>query len=78
MTILGTYTNIKEFIEANFEPVEDKPGYVWLNKRNFEIIKIETLEKSLKEWGAVHKVSEEELKGYTSGQKPISVSIVQD
>lgn len=45
VTILGTYTNIKEFIEANY-----KPGYVWLNKRNFQIIKIETLEKSLKEW----------------------------
>lgn len=39
---------IQEYIEKNFEPVEGKPGYVWFNKRNFEIISIETLAKSLK------------------------------
>lgn len=40
---------IHEYIKKNFQPVEDKPGYVWFNKRNFEIISIETLTKSLKE-----------------------------
>ena len=41
--------NIYEYIKENFEPVDDKPGYVWFNKRNFQIINIETLAKSLKE-----------------------------
>lgn len=39
---------IKEFIEKIYALVEDKPGYVWFNKRKFEIIKIETLVESLK------------------------------
>lgn len=38
---------IEDFIKKNFEPVEDKPGYVWFNKRNFQIISIETLKKRL-------------------------------
>lgn len=38
---------IKVFIKGNYEPVEDKPGYVWFSKRNFQIISIETLTKSL-------------------------------
>ncbi len=38
---------IQEYIKKNFQPVEDKPGYVYFNKRNFEIISIETLTKSL-------------------------------
>ena len=31
----------------DLEPVEDKPGYVWYSKRNFQIISIETLRKAL-------------------------------
>ena len=30
-----------------FEPVEDKPGYYWLNKRNYQIIEKETLERTI-------------------------------
>lgn len=33
----------------NFQPVEGKPGYVWFNKRNFQIISIETLQKLLED-----------------------------
>lgn len=40
---------IQEYIKENFEPVEDKPGYVWFSKRNWQIISIETLAKSLEE-----------------------------
>ena len=43
-------TSIKEFIKENFEPVDDKPGFVWFNKRNFQIISIETLAKSLEDY----------------------------
>lgn len=38
---------VKNFILQIFEPVEDKPGYVWFSKRNFQIISIETLQKAL-------------------------------
>ena len=41
---------VKKFIKENFEPVEDKPGYVWFSKRNIQIISIETLAKSLEDW----------------------------
>lgn len=42
---------IKEFIKENFEPVENKPGYVWFSKSNFQIISIDTFAKLLKdEW----------------------------
>ena len=38
---------VEDFIKKNFEPVDDKPGYVWYSKRNFQIINIETLRKAL-------------------------------
>ena len=38
---------VEIFIKKIFEPVEDKPGYVWFSKRNFQIISIETLRKTL-------------------------------
>lgn len=38
---------VENFIKINFEPVKDKPGYVWFSKRNFRIISIETLQKTL-------------------------------
>lgn len=42
--------DIHKFIEKNYEPVEDKPGYVWFNKRAMQIINIDTLISSLEEW----------------------------
>lgn len=45
-----TEESIDKFIKDNYQPVEDKPGYVWFNKRNWQIISIETLKKSLKEF----------------------------
>lgn len=38
---------VEIFIKMIFEPVKDKPGYVWLNKRDCRIINIETLRKTL-------------------------------
>ncbi len=38
---------VENFIKMFFEPVEDKPGYVWFSKRNCQIISIETLRKTL-------------------------------
>ena len=33
-----------------FKPVQDKPGYYWINKRNFQIISEEVLKKAIKEY----------------------------
>lgn len=38
-----------KFVEENYEPVEDKPGYVWFSKRNMQIISIDVLVTSLEE-----------------------------
>ena len=43
------YEYCEEFIKEHFQPVADKPGYVWFSKRNFEIISVETFAKSLDE-----------------------------
>ena len=37
-------------IKILFESVEDKPGYYWLNKRNYQIIPEEVLKKAIKEY----------------------------
>ena len=37
-------------IKILFEPVEDKPGYYWYNKRNYQIISEEILERAIKEY----------------------------
>ena len=39
-----------------FEPVEDKPGYYWLNRRNYEIISEEVLKKVIKEYEYSNKL----------------------
>lgn len=39
-----------------FEPVEDKPGYYWFNKRNYQIISEEVLKRALKEYEDSHKL----------------------
>ena len=45
--ISDIYEYYINFIKENYVPVEDKPGYVWFDKRNFQIISIETLAKAL-------------------------------
>lgn len=43
MTELISNFNVCKYVEEHYEPVEDKPGYVWLNKRNLQIINIDVL-----------------------------------
>ena len=45
-----SYEHEINYIKEHYEPVEDKPGYVWFNRRNHQIIHIETLAKALKDW----------------------------
>ena len=37
-------------ILATYEPVENKPGYVWFSKTNYQIIKLETLREAYEEF----------------------------
>ena len=43
-------SDARKFVEEHYEPVEDKPGYVWLSKRNMRTISIDLLVTCLKEW----------------------------
>ena len=43
-------------ITFTFEPVEDKPGYYWFNKRGCQIISEETLKKAIKEYEKNNKL----------------------
>ena len=43
-------------ILQTFQPVEDKPGYYWFNKRDYQIISEEVLKKVIKEYEASHKL----------------------
>lgn len=37
-------------ILQTFQPVEDKPGYYWFNKRNYQIVSEEVLKKAIEEY----------------------------
>ena len=37
-------------IKIPFEPVEDKPGHYWFNRRNYQIISEEVLKKAIDEY----------------------------
>lgn len=43
-------------ILQTFQPVEDKPGYYWFNKRNYQIVSEEVLKKAIKEYETSHKL----------------------
>lgn len=42
--------SVDEFIRKNYRPVDDKPGYVWLNTRRLEIISVVNLAASLERY----------------------------
>lgn len=46
--LIGDF-DFRKFVEENYAPVEDKPGYVWFSKRHMEIISIDLLVASLEE-----------------------------
>ena len=51
------YFDIDEHIKNNYQPVEDRPGYVWLSKRHFQMISVDVLKKSIIEF--LHKIDKE-------------------
>jgi len=52
-----------EKILATYEPVDDKPGYVWFSRNNYTIVKLSTLRKSYEEYFAekVQEIKEDKL-----------------
>lgn len=54
--IIGRIYLNKIEITFTFEPVEDKPGYYWFNRRNFQIISEEVLERVIKEYETSYKL----------------------
>ena len=44
------FSFIPVILKCIFPPVEDKPGYYWLSKRNYQIISEETLKEVLKKY----------------------------
>lgn len=53
--VIGRSCLEKIKIISIFEPVEDKPGYYWFNKRNYEIISEEVLKKAIDEYNDKNK-----------------------
>lgn len=39
--------NVDDFINCMFPPVEDKPGYVWINRRNYEMAKVDLIKERI-------------------------------
>ena len=42
--------SVDEFIKKNYRPVDDKPGYVWLNARRLEMISVANLAASIENY----------------------------
>lgn len=53
--------NLDDFINHMFPPVEDKPGYVWINKRNHEIAKVDLVKEKMEEFYKQYRILQEKL-----------------
>lgn len=59
------YDEAYRFIKEHYRPVEDQPGYVWLNIHTMEIISVDILAKSIVNYLAIwdkEKIESEEKK----------------
>ncbi len=54
-----TMKNLDEFIDYMFPPVEDKPGYVWINKRNHEIAKVDLIKERIENFYEQYRILQE-------------------
>jgi len=50
MSDISSDISVDEFIRKNYRPVDDKPGYVWFNKRRLEMISVANLAASLENY----------------------------
>lgn len=53
--------NLDDFINYMFPPVEDKPGYVWINKRNNEIAKVDLIKEKIDDLYEQYRILQEKL-----------------
>ena len=53
--------NLDDFINCMFPPVEDKPGYVWINKRNYEMAKVDLLKERIESFYEQYRILQEKL-----------------
>ena len=53
--------NLDDFINYMFPPVEDKPGYVWINKRNHEIAKVDLIKERIESIYKQYRILQEKL-----------------
>ena len=54
--------NLNDFIDYMFPPVEDKPGYVWINKRNHEMAKRDLVKERIEGfYEQYHRILQEKL-----------------
>ena len=58
----GIMENLDDFINHIFPPVEDKPGYVWINKRNYEIAKVDLVKEKIESFYKQYCILQEKLK----------------
>lgn len=54
--------NLNDFIDCMFPPVENKPGYVWINKRNHEIAKRDLVKERIENCYEQYCILQEKLK----------------
>lgn len=54
--------NLDDFINYMFPPVEDKPGYVWINKRNCEMAKVDLIKERIGSVYEQYRILQEQLK----------------
>ena len=52
---------LDDFINHMFPPVEDKPGYVWINKRNHEIAKVDLIKEKIEGFYEQYRILQEKL-----------------
>lgn len=63
--------NLDDFIDYMFPPVEDKPGYVWVSKRNHEIAKRDLIEERIEGCYEQYCILQEQLKSNNTQEASI-------
>jgi len=53
--------NLDDFINHMFPPVEDKSGYVWINKRNHEMAKVDLIKEKIESFYEQYRILQEKL-----------------
>jgi len=53
--------NLDDFINHMFPPVEDKSGYVWINKRNHEMAKVDLIKEKIESFCEQYHILQEKL-----------------